>query len=200
MRDVYERRAEVCLQLLQLDLHVLAEFEIERAQRLVEQEQRGFEHETPRDRDALLLATRQLIDPLAFRTRQADSLEHRCHALANQRLGGATAREPVADVFADRHHREQRKMLEYHVDRPAIGQNAPHRASAYAHVTGVRLEKSRDKPEQRRLAAARGSENRKEAAAPHRERQVVDREVRAVTLADPIDFEVEVRHRHFEWS
>ena len=69
VRDVDERRAEVRLQLLQLDLHVLAQLEVERAERLVEQQQRGLEHEAARDRDALLLPAGELVDALVLRAR-----------------------------------------------------------------------------------------------------------------------------------
>jgi hypothetical protein len=77
--DVDERRTEIRLQLFQLDFHVLAQLEIERAQRLVEQQQRGLEHEAPRDRHPLLLAAGQLIDALVLRTGKADPLQHRLH-------------------------------------------------------------------------------------------------------------------------
>ena len=85
VRDVDERRAEVRLQLLQLDLHVLAQLEIERAERLVEQQQRRLEHEAARDRHALLLAARELVDALVLRAGQADALQHRVDARARSR-------------------------------------------------------------------------------------------------------------------
>ena len=74
VRDVDERRAEVGLQLLQLDLHVLAQLQVERAERLVEQQQRRLEHQAARDRDALLLPAGELVDALVLRAGQADAL------------------------------------------------------------------------------------------------------------------------------
>jgi hypothetical protein len=56
MCDVDEGRAEIGLQLLQLDLHVLAQLEIEGAERLVEQEQCRFEHQAAGNCDTLLLS------------------------------------------------------------------------------------------------------------------------------------------------
>ena len=59
-----------CWICLELDLHLLAELEVERAERLVEQQHLRPVHQRPRERDALPLATRQLARPaplVAFR-------------------------------------------------------------------------------------------------------------------------------------
>ena len=50
----------VLLQRLQLDLEVLAQAGVERAQRLVEQQHARAQHERAGQRDALLLAAREL--------------------------------------------------------------------------------------------------------------------------------------------
>ena len=60
MGDVDERDADLALDAHQLELHLLAELEVERAERLVEQQHRGLVHERPGERDALLLAAREL--------------------------------------------------------------------------------------------------------------------------------------------
>ena len=59
VRHVDEGRAELGLDPLQLELHLLAQLHVERAQRLVEQQGRGLVDERPRQRDALLLASRK---------------------------------------------------------------------------------------------------------------------------------------------
>ena len=56
VRDVQEGDAHLALDALQLDLHLLAQLEVERAQRLVEQQHRRPVHQRPRQRHALLLA------------------------------------------------------------------------------------------------------------------------------------------------
>ena len=61
--DEDERDAELALQQLQLDLHLLAELAVERAERLVEQQHARPVDECAGDRDALLLATRHLPRP-----------------------------------------------------------------------------------------------------------------------------------------
>ena len=60
VRDVDEGHAELPVQLLQLDLHVLAQLLVERAERLVHQHQLRLEHQRARQRHALLLAAGEL--------------------------------------------------------------------------------------------------------------------------------------------
>ena len=60
VRDVDEGHAELAVQFLQLDLHVLAQLLVQRAQRLVHQHQLRLEHQRARQRHALLLAAREL--------------------------------------------------------------------------------------------------------------------------------------------
>ena len=69
VRDEDERDAELLLQRLQLDLQVLAQPGVERAERLVEQQHARAQHERARERDALLLAARELrrLAPLEAR-------------------------------------------------------------------------------------------------------------------------------------
>ncbi len=60
MGHVDERESDALLDVLELDLHRLAELQVEGAQRLVEQEHTGAVHERTRQRDPLPLAARQL--------------------------------------------------------------------------------------------------------------------------------------------
>ena len=77
VRDVHERRARARLDLLELELHLLAQLEVERAQRLVEQQRGGFVDERARERDALLLAAGELPGPALLHALEA----HRAHRL-----------------------------------------------------------------------------------------------------------------------
>src|SRR5215468_11549092 len=56
VRDVDHGDADLAMDALDLDLHLLAQILVERAQRLIEQKHVRIEHETARERDALLLA------------------------------------------------------------------------------------------------------------------------------------------------
>ena len=58
--DEDEGDADVALQALELDLHLLAQLEVEGAERLVEQQHLGLDDQGPGQRDALALAAGQL--------------------------------------------------------------------------------------------------------------------------------------------
>ena len=64
-----------CWMLLELDLHLLAQLQVERAQRLVEQQHRGLVHDRARQRDALALPARELAPAGGRRTPQSHHLE-----------------------------------------------------------------------------------------------------------------------------
>ena len=74
--DVDERDADLVLDPLQLHLHVLAELEVERAERLVEQEHARVVDERAPERDALLLAAGELLRLALREAGEADELEH----------------------------------------------------------------------------------------------------------------------------
>ena len=61
MGDVHESYPELAVHFHQLDLHFLAHFEVERAQRLVEEQHLRLAHERARNRHALLLTARQRV-------------------------------------------------------------------------------------------------------------------------------------------
>ena len=63
MCHVQERDSDLALNALQLPLHLLSQFQVERAERLVQEQRLRAVHERPRQRHALLLAARQLWRP-----------------------------------------------------------------------------------------------------------------------------------------
>jgi hypothetical protein len=60
VRDVHERDPQVVLEGFQLELELLAQLQVERAERLVEEKHLRAVDERPRKRDPLLLAPGQL--------------------------------------------------------------------------------------------------------------------------------------------
>ena len=64
--DVDEGDAQLLLHRLELDLHLLAQLQIQRAQRLVQQQHLRLVDQRARDGDALLLAAGQRRPPSAF--------------------------------------------------------------------------------------------------------------------------------------
>ena len=80
MGHVDERDPDLLLDALELDLHLLAQLEVERTERLVEQQDGRLVDERPRQRDALGLAAGDLGRLARVEARQLDELEHLAHA------------------------------------------------------------------------------------------------------------------------
>ena len=120
VRDVDEGRSELRLDALQFELHLLAELDVERTERLV-QEQRGRPiHERTCKRDALLLPAGELARVPALETFERYHSEHLVHALCMLAARHAFHLEPECDVVVDRHMRKKGVLLKDHVDRPPI--------------------------------------------------------------------------------
>ena len=190
VRDVHERGAKGGLQLLQLDLHVLAQLQVERAERLVQQQERRLQHQAARNGHALLLPAGELVDTLRLRPGQAHAFEHLRDPPCDLVARHAAPRQAVTHVVAHRHHREQRQVLEHHVHRAAVRGHAVHRPATDADVAAVRRNEAGDHAQQRRLAAAGGAEDREEAAALDAERKFVDGGVAAEALDDALGLQV----------
>jgi hypothetical protein len=75
---------------------------------------------------------------------KAYPLQHGGNGVANLVRGDSSPRETVTNVLPDRHHREQREVLEHHVDRTAVRQDAAHRLAADAYVAFIRRDEAGD--------------------------------------------------------
>ena len=91
VRDVDHRHAEPLVQPADLELHLLAQLLVERAERLVHQHQLGLEHERARHRDALLLAAGELRRPAAAEAAELHHVERALDARVDL-VGRATPR------------------------------------------------------------------------------------------------------------
>ena len=118
MGDVHERDADLCLDPLELDLHLSAELEVQGPERLVEEEHVGLVDERARNRDALLLAARELSRLAPRHGAELHELEHVLDVLLDI-LDAATA-QAERDVLEDVEVREQGVRLEDGVDRPLV--------------------------------------------------------------------------------
>ena len=189
VRDEQERDPDALLQVLELDLHLVAKLRVERRHRLVEQQELRLEHERARERHALLLAAGQLGDGApgeAFEAHEPERLRDLAFDLG---CGQPAHLQPEGDVARDVPVREERVVLEDGVDRALVrrdGRSVPPRDRERA---GVRPLEARHEPQQRRLAAARGPEQRDELARRHLQCDVADGGVAAIALGDAPDRE-----------
>ena len=104
---------QLALQLLQLALHLLAQFEIQRAERFVQQQHPRPIDQRARQRHALPLAARQ-VRRLAFGN---ETERHALQRLLRPRqplaFSDALHHQAVGDIFQHRHVREQRVILKH---------------------------------------------------------------------------------------
>ena len=164
VRDVDEREPEIVLDRLQLELHLLAQLQVECAERLVEQQHLRPVHERAGERDALLLAAGELARPAPAEAFEPDQPQHLVDPALHVRLVDALAPQPEGDVVEDREVREERVALEDGVDVAPVGRQPDDVAVAEVDRALVRLLEAADHPQRRRLAAARGPEQREERA------------------------------------
>src|SRR6516162_3574794 len=180
----------------QLGLHEAAGLGIERAERLVHQQDFRVEGERARNRGALAHPAGKLRRIAVLEAGQPDQIDEGLRPLP-----AFVAREPhalqaVEDVGAHRLPRKQREMLK---DDAAIGTRRADQLALDENLAGFRGEKAADEIEQRRLAAAGGSEQRDEFTPVHVERYVLEREHRppagwAIAMAHACDGDLRLRH------
>ncbi len=115
VRDVDERRLRLRLEVLQLELQLLAELQVEGAERLVEQQGRGPVDERAGQRDALLLAAGELAGLALLEVLEAHRPDRLLDALLRLLPADLLDLQPERDVVPHRHVREQRVGLEHHV-------------------------------------------------------------------------------------
>jgi hypothetical protein len=186
VRHVHERRAQLVLDPLQLELHLLSELDVERPERLVQEQGCGSVHERPRERDALLLAARELTGATAFEALERNDAEDLVDPLAVLAPRDALDLEAERDVVVDRHVWKERVLLEHHVDRAPVGRHARHVLPLQNDAARVRHLEPGDHPQGGRLAATARAEQREELALGDRERDVVDRPDPVEALADTV--------------
>src|SRR5664279_5333122 len=135
----------------------------------------------------LLLAAGDLVG-LAFL--ETLELEQR-HQFGNTAvdLGGhqICAPQPEGDVLPHRKMREQRIVLEHHVDRALMRQHLRDVLAVEQDAAFVRGLEPGQHPQQRGLAAAAGAEQREKLAGPNVERQPVHRAEAAELLHHRVD-------------
>ncbi len=166
MRDVDHGEAESLLQRADLLPHAPAQAGVEVRQRLVERQHLRLQHQGAGDRDALLLAARHLRLQVGSEALQADRLQRGLGLGMRLPPPGARGDEAIGDVVQDGHVGEGRVGLEHHGDVALACRQQRDVAAADGEPTLGRLLEARDHAQQRRLAAAGGTEQRHLRASP----------------------------------
>jgi hypothetical protein len=176
VRDVHEGDAEIALERLQEELHLLAQLQVERPERLVEEEHARVVDERAREGDALLLPARELPRLAPTEPAELHELEHPLDPRPEILALDPAAAEAEGDVLRDREVREERVALEDRVHVAPVRRQPGDVAVAEVDRAGGGILEAPDHAERRRLAAPGGAEEGEEAAALERERNVVHRD------------------------
>ena len=110
--DEDEGDPDLALDPLQLHLHLLAQLQVERAERLVEEQHLGVVDERARERDALLLPAGQLVRLARLVAGQLDELEHELDLVADLVRRDLAAAQAEGHVLEHVEVREERVVLE----------------------------------------------------------------------------------------
>ena len=137
-----------------------------------------------RERDTLALAARELNRLALAEARQLHDLEHLVDAETPIAPGHALHAQPVGDVLAHGHVREERVVLEDGVDVPRVRRQAGDVAPRKLDPPLVGALEACDQAERRRLAGAGGAKQCEELAGGDLEVDAVDGDHVAVRLAD----------------
>src|SRR5579872_847731 len=185
MRDEDEGDAEIALQQAQFALDRFAQIGVERAERLVEQEDVGLDDEAPRQRDALPLAAGKTVRAAVDNVGEPELLDDPLDALVDRLAVEPLHLEAIGDVAAHGHVREQGVALKDHCGRALLGGQRVDPLAADENIAGRNDLETGDHSQRRRLAAAGWAKEGDELAFGDIEIEIDDgRRAVVVGLAD----------------
>ena len=121
MRHEDEGAADLAMDAAQFLLHPMAQLEIERRQRLVEQQDLGAHDESAGKRDALLLTAREAVDAALAERFEAHQAQRLCHTGDDLLARPFLQRKAEAHILGDGQVGKEPVALEHHVGRPLFG-------------------------------------------------------------------------------
>ena len=184
VRDVDEGRTDVAVDLRELDLQALPQLQVERAERLVEQQNRRSLDEGPRDGDSLLLTAGQLARHPVAEVLEPDEAQGLLNPVARLIARNAIHLQPEPNVLEDVHVREQGVRLEHGVDRTLVRRQRVDAPALNPDLPLGRRDEPADQVERGRLATPGGAEQAEELAVPDLQIETAQRRLRPVPLDD----------------
>jgi len=110
----------------------------------------------------LPLSPRELVRSAVLEAPESEELDEAVDLPFDLRARPPLEHRGVRDVLVDRPVREERRVLEHQSNPPSVGRHVGHVPARDAYGTCRRSVESGDAPQQRRLAAAVGSEEDEE--------------------------------------
>ncbi len=175
VRHEDEGDAELALQPLQLELHLGSQLEVERRERLVEQQDARLVGEGAGEGDALLLTAGKLCRLAVLEPVELHESEHLGDLRRDLRALAAAHLETEGDVLRDRQMREDGIALEHGVDRPAERRQPIELLAMQQDRAGILRLETGDEAQHRGLAAAARAEQREELVRTDCNRDAVER-------------------------
>ena len=164
--DVDEGKLQSLLYLAQFGLHLLAELEVERAERLVQQQDFRVVYKRPCYRDALLLAAGKTLYRALFEPGEVHKLQHFSDAADYLFFADLLYAQSEGDVLVYVKVREQRVLLEHRVYVALVGRQVVYAPAVKHDVAGGRRQEPADDAQRGGLAAARRTQQRHELLVP----------------------------------
>src|SRR4029079_7192551 len=147
---------------------------VERAEGLVEEQHGRVDREGPSETHPLALAARELRRVALREPLELDELQQPVHAVRDLRLRPLPDLQAERDVVVDGHVLEGRVVLEDEADAAVLRWAARHVDTVDHDAPGARALAGGADPQQGRLAAAAGAEERRERPLRHVNRDVVE--------------------------
>mmetsp|Transcript_22335 Transcript_22335/g.35678 ORF Transcript_22335/g.35678 Transcript_22335/m.35678 type:complete len:392 (-) Transcript_22335:779-1954(-) len=129
---------QIVRQIGDLKLHFFTQLLVQRAKRFIHQNQLGFKHQCTRQGDPLLLSTRKLSWPAATKGAHLNHIQGAFDFFFARALAHFTHLQWEAQVFRNRHMREQRVVLEHHANATLVRRNVVDGGATKANVAVCR--------------------------------------------------------------
>jgi len=181
---IYERDADLLLDSLEFVLHLLAELEVEGAQRLVEKKDAGMVYQRTCDGNTLLLAAGEGSDLALGIIGQADQLKHTHYAVFDLGLGHLADAEAECNVVKNVHVGEKGIALEDRIYLALIGGQVVDLFSIKIDHTGAGRFKAANNAQSSGLAAAGRTKQCYEFLVPYVQIYIVKNYFATVILMD----------------
>ncbi len=131
----------------QLNLHLLAQLEVQRPQRFIQQQYPRMVDQRACNRDPLLLSARKLVDVAAVIPRKVYQLQHLLYTGFPFIFRYLAQLQPKLNIFKYIQMRKQCIALEHRIDIPFMRRQVVDPKSVKKNVTRLGMDKSTDRPE-----------------------------------------------------
>ena len=184
VRHEHEGRADLAVDARELDLHVLAELEVQCPEWFVEQQHGRALGQRARQRDALGLSAGELPRVPVPIVGKADQLEVFADAPTDLRVVQPLHTKTERDVVGHRHVREQCVVLEDRVDVPLVRRQVVDALTLDPELARRERDEPADQIEGGRLPAPGRAEQAEELPGLDLERDAIERHGTAIALGD----------------